>query len=118
MAGAEDRGAEAADRFAVALTNAKNNLAVLVAQSPIVAATVRRARLRRSRSARLRFARRTDAPALGLVGAWAELANLPARKPVSTKPAPGDPAYNRSTSDRSASSQSPGKGRPNKSGGR
>ena len=72
----------------------------------------------RSRSARLRFARRTDAPALGLVGAWAELANLPARKPVSTKTAPGDPAYNRSTSDRSASSQSPGKGRPNKSGGR
>lgn len=72
----------------------------------------------RSRSARLRFARRTDAPALGLVGGWAELANLPARKPVSTKTAPGDPAYNRSTSDRSASSQSPGKGRPNKSGGR
>ncbi|MDB5571553.1 MAG: S-adenosyl-methyltransferase MraW, partial [Hyphomicrobiales bacterium] len=34
----------------------------------------------RARSARLRFGRRTSAPALGLAGAWAELALLPARQ--------------------------------------
>lgn len=67
----------------------------------------------RARSARLRFARRTDAPALGLAGAWAELAKLPVRKPASTKPAPGNPAYNKSTA-----SPAPRKGLPNKSGGR
>ncbi len=33
----------------------------------------------RARSARLRFGRRTSAPALGLKGAWAQLAQLPAK---------------------------------------
>jgi hypothetical protein len=34
----------------------------------------------RSRSARLRFGRRTQAPALGLEGAWSKLAALPSRQ--------------------------------------
>jgi 16S rRNA (cytosine1402-N4)-methyltransferase len=34
----------------------------------------------RSRSARLRFGHRTDAPSRGLEGAWADLALLPTKK--------------------------------------